>query len=35
MVAADRVFWEHRGHPGTVVAPILLIGGSGASGNKR
>ncbi len=35
MVAADRVFWEHRGHPGAVVVPFLLIGGSGASGDQR
>ncbi|MGH4022319.1 MAG: hypothetical protein ACRDT0_24405, partial [Pseudonocardiaceae bacterium] len=35
MAAAGRTFWEHRGHPGAVVVPFLLIGGSGAQGDQR
>lgn len=35
MATADRVFWEHRAHPGIVVVPFLLAGGSAASGDRR
>ncbi len=35
LVGADPVGWSHGCHPGPVVVPFLLIGGSGAAGDPR
>ncbi|MGH3931510.1 MAG: hypothetical protein ACRDTF_16245, partial [Pseudonocardiaceae bacterium] len=34
LMVADQV-WEHRPHPGLVVVPFLLVGGSAANGDLR
>jgi tetratricopeptide (TPR) repeat protein len=35
MERTDQAFWEHRAHPGPVVVPFLLVGGSAASEDQR
>ncbi|MGH4012498.1 MAG: hypothetical protein ACRDSL_00870 [Pseudonocardiaceae bacterium] len=35
LAAADRPCWDHRAHPGAVVAPFRLVGGSDATDDER
>ncbi|MGQ0777205.1 MAG: hypothetical protein ACT4NY_22780 [Pseudonocardiales bacterium] len=35
MATTDQAFWEHRTHPGPVIVPFLLIGGSAATDDHR
>lgn len=35
MATADPVLWDQRAHPGPVLVPFLLVGGSAASDDRR
>ncbi|MGH3919751.1 MAG: hypothetical protein ACRDSG_12080 [Pseudonocardiaceae bacterium] len=35
LATTNRARWEHRTHPGPVVVPFMLVGGSGATGDER